>query len=80
MAALVLPVLVTLYSSSQGSPSILSLLLIFQRSLKEFSLRQQHLQDRTSLLLERYGRPLSPAALISARGRGNKDGHAFAAR
>lgn len=76
MTALVHPVLVTL---TKAPPSIPSLLLIFRRNVKEASLRRQHLQDRTSLLLERRARPLSPAALISARGRGNKDGHAFTA-
>lgn len=53
--------------------------LISQWNVKEVSLRQQHSQDGTSLLLERCARPVSPAALISARGRGNKDGHASTA-
>lgn len=49
------------------------LLQILQWNLQQVSLRQQHC--RTSVLLRHYIQPLSSPALISARGRGDKNGH-----
>lgn len=70
---LILLTLVNLHSSIQDAPAPPLLLQILQWNLRQVSLRQQHC--RTSVLLQHYIQPLSSPALISARGRGDKNGH-----
>lgn len=75
MTALVNLIFMTLansHSSIQDDPAPL-LLPILQWNLRQVSLRQQHW--RTSVLLQHFIQPLSSPGLISARGRGCKNGH-----
>ena len=75
MTALVYLILMTLansHPSIQDAPAPL-LLLILQWNLQKVSLRQQHC--KTSVLLQHYIQPLSSPTLISASGRGDKNGH-----